>query len=118
MSGISEGNIYGGIAQGINSAVSNITNLYGLQKHFEMQQQNLDIHQANAAAYQKQVNYQDFGSKPRGAMFSPDWRDDIEQQPMPPGRSTMTGPPSPSVGASSIGGGANYLRRYVNPSRP
>lgn len=51
MSGISEGNIYSGVAQGINQGVSGALQLYGMNQKQELGKKNLEIHQQNADNY-------------------------------------------------------------------
>ncbi len=62
MSGYSEGAITGGIGEGINKAVSNIMNLYGLKQRLDLQQQGLAIDRQNADTYKRQSQLKDFGS--------------------------------------------------------
>lgn len=51
MNGYQQGAITSGISKGINTAVSGILNLYGLQK------QQLDIQKQNSATYHRMMHY-------------------------------------------------------------
>ena len=62
MNGYTQGAITGGIGEGLQQASANILNLYGMQRHFDMQQQNLDIQNKTAATYNKRVDLKNFGS--------------------------------------------------------
>lgn len=57
MNGYQQGAITGGIGEGLQQASANILNLYGMQRHFDMQQQNMDIHKQNADNYNKMMHY-------------------------------------------------------------
>ena len=53
MNGYQQGAIAGGIGRGINTALSGILNLYGMQRRLDVQTQQLDIQKQNSATYHK-----------------------------------------------------------------
>ena len=57
MNGYQQGAITDGIGRGINQAVSNILNLYGMKQRFDLQQQGLAIDQQNADSNTKRMHY-------------------------------------------------------------
>lgn len=57
MNGYDQGAITGGIGKGINTAMSGIINLYGMQQRLDLQKQDLDIQKQNSATYHKMMHY-------------------------------------------------------------
>ena len=57
MNGYQQGTITGGIGKGINTAVSGILNLYGLQQRLDLQKQQLDIQKQNSVTYHRMMHY-------------------------------------------------------------
>ena len=56
MNGYQEAGITSGIGQGLDKAVSNILNLYGLKQRFDLQQQGLAIDKQNADSYKQEAD--------------------------------------------------------------
>lgn len=57
MNGYQEGAVTGGIAKGLNTAVSGIMNLYGMQQRFDLQKQRLAIDKQYADSYDKRTHF-------------------------------------------------------------
>jgi hypothetical protein len=72
MSGISDGNIYGGIGKGIERATDNILKLYGLQQDRELRQQGMAIDQLHADNARKRLHL-DIASRAEGDFDPHHW---------------------------------------------